>query len=52
MNLARIKRKKIPVSINGRGNVLPPLEGSAEREKSAPIAVQENPLANKTMLSS
>lgn len=36
MNLAKIKRKKIPVQA-GRSNVLPPLDAIAEREKSAPI---------------
>jgi hypothetical protein len=36
MNLAKIKRKKIPV-IAGRSNALPPLDSIAEREKSAPV---------------
>jgi hypothetical protein len=36
MNLAKIKRKKIPVQA-GRGNTLPPLDIIAEREKSAPV---------------
>lgn len=36
MNLAKIKRKKIPVQA-GRSNALPPLDAIAEREKSAPV---------------
>lgn len=36
MNLAKIKRKKIPVQA-GRSNALPPLDEVVEREKSAPI---------------
>jgi hypothetical protein len=36
MNLARIKRKKIPVQA-GRSNALPPLVDVTEREKSAPV---------------
>jgi len=39
MNLAKIKRKKIPVIAGraGRSNALPPLDSIAEREKSAPV---------------
>lgn len=36
MNLARIKRKKIPV-VGGRSNALPPLVDVNDREKSAPV---------------
>lgn len=36
MNLARIRRKKIPV-VAGRSNALPPLDVIEEREKSAPV---------------
>lgn len=36
MNLARIRRKKIPV-VAGRSNALPPLDVIEERENSAPI---------------
>jgi hypothetical protein len=36
MNLARIKRKKIPVQA-GRSNALPPLVDVTDREKSAPV---------------
>ena len=36
LNLAKIKRKKIPVQA-GRSNALPPLDSIVEREKSAPV---------------
>lgn len=65
MNLAKIKRKKIPVQA-GRGNTLPPLDIIAEREKSAPVQALDyvsakdqkeasehgKSMTNKTMLSS
>lgn len=56
MNLAKIKRKKIPVQA-GRSNVLPPLDMINEREKSAPVqgegygtTVAESKMSGKTML--
>ena len=36
MNLARIKRKKVPV-VAGRSNALPPLDAIDERDKLSPM---------------